>query len=195
VTSKDADAASRLAARAGRGDQSALAALIRLTQRDVWRYLAGQVGAGEADDLTQETYLRAIATLPRFEGRSSIRTWLLVIARRVVIDDIRRKMVRPRTVSGDGWQDLAETAQGRNRLGGSGTGPTDLVDIELLLADLSPERREALVLTQVLGLSYQEAAAICGCPIGTVRSRVARGREDLLAATRPNQVDGRAASS
>lgn len=193
--SKEADTASRLAVRAGRGDAAALAALIRLTQRDVWRFLAAQAGVGEADDLTQETYLRAIATLPRFEGRSSIRTWLLVIARRVVIDDIRRKMVRPRTVSGDGWQDLAETAQGRNRPVGSSSGPTDLVDVELLLADLSRERREALVLTQVLGLSYQEVAEICGCPIGTVRSRVTRGREDLLAASRPDRAAGRAASS
>ncbi|WP_084678560.1 sigma factor-like helix-turn-helix DNA-binding protein [Actinopolymorpha alba] len=47
---------------------------------------------------------------------------------------------------------------------------------------MDPERREALVLTQVLGLSYAEVAEICGCPIGTVRSRIARARDDLLRA-------------
>ena len=190
--SKEADAASRLAVRAGRGDRAALAELIRLTQRDVWRFLAAQAGAGAADDLTQETYLRALATLPRFEARSSVRTWLLVIARRVVIDDIRRKMVRPRTVTGDDWQELAERAA---RPAGPDAGANDLVEVELLLADLTPERREALVLTQVLGLTYSEAAEVCGCPIGTVRSRVARGREELLAASRTDRTGGWAASS
>lgn len=53
----------------------------------------------------------------------------------------------------------------------------------MLLDGLHPERREALVLTQVLGLSYQEAADVCGVPVGTVRSRIARAREDLLAAS------------
>jgi len=50
----------------------------------------------------------------------------------------------------------------------------------VMLAGLAPERREALLLTQVLGLSYAEAAEVAGCPIGTVRSRVARAREDLI---------------
>jgi RNA polymerase sigma-70 factor (ECF subfamily) len=50
-----------------------------------------------------------------------------------------------------------------------------------LLAGLEPERRAAFVLTQMIGCSYAEAAAICGCPVGTIRSRVARAREDLAA--------------
>ncbi len=54
----------------------------------------------------------------------------------------------------------------------------------MLLAGLPTERREALILTQVLGLSYDEAAHVLGCPIGTVRSRVARAREQLVAAAR-----------
>ncbi|MBB2947846.1 RNA polymerase sigma factor (sigma-70 family) [Actinoplanes lutulentus] len=51
-----------------------------------------------------------------------------------------------------------------------------------LLAGLSDERREAFVVTQVLGLSYAEAAEVCECPVGTIRSRVARAREDLVTA-------------
>ncbi|MER7080503.1 sigma factor-like helix-turn-helix DNA-binding protein, partial [Saccharopolyspora kobensis] len=56
----------------------------------------------------------------------------------------------------------------------------EVVELNVMLDGLDPERREALLLTQVLGLSYQETAEVCGCPIGTVRSRVARAREDLL---------------
>ena len=195
MTSKTADDASRLAVRAGRGDRAALAELIRATQHDVWRYLAAQAGADEAGDLTQETYLRALTTLHRFEGRSSIRTWLLVIARRVLIDDIRRRMARPRTVSGNDWPELAEQAQRRRAASSPVAGPTDLVEVDLLLAELAPDRREALVLTQVIGLGYQETAGVLGCPIGTVRSRVARGREDLVAMTRADRAGGWAASS
>jgi RNA polymerase sigma-70 factor (ECF subfamily) len=51
-----------------------------------------------------------------------------------------------------------------------------------LIADLPSDRREALILTQIVGLSYAEAAAVCGCPLGTIRSRVARARADLMAA-------------
>ncbi|HKN55689.1 MAG TPA: sigma factor-like helix-turn-helix DNA-binding protein, partial [Amycolatopsis sp.] len=64
----------------------------------------------------------------------------------------------------------------------------DMVELRLLLDGLDPERREVLVLTQVLGLSYAEAADVCGCPVGTVRSRVARAREDLLDADRERGV-------
>ena len=59
----------------------------------------------------------------------------------------------------------------------------NMVEIRILLDGLEPERREALVLTQVLGMSYAEAAEGAGCPIGTIRSRVARARDDLARAT------------
>ena len=79
------------------------------------------------------------------------------------------------------WQALADRA-GPDRDARSAPAEfTDLAELELLLAGLSVERREAIVLTQVLGFSYAEAALICRCPIGTIRSRVARAREDLVA--------------
>ena len=171
---RDHDEATGLALAAAAGDRSALSRVISLTQRDVWRYVAFHVNVGEADDLTQDTFLRAIGTLDNFEGRSSIRTWLLVIARRVVIDHRRRRSVRPRTVSGDNWQGLADAAAPQR------VAFTEMVELEVLLAGLTAERREAIVLTQVLGLSYQEAAEICRCPVGTIRSRVARARDDLV---------------
>ena len=86
----DSDRVTALALAAGRGDRGALEQFIRATEKDVWRTVAFLADPGSADDLTQETYLRALSALPRFAGRSSARTWLLSIARRVVVDQIRR---------------------------------------------------------------------------------------------------------
>lgn len=177
-TPAEDDETTRLALAAARGDRRSLEAFIRATQGDVWRLLAHLTEVSRADDLTQETYLRALGSIKRFEGRSSARTWLLSIARRVVVDQVRMAVARPRIAHGVDWVAAADGRAPRH------DGPAEIVEINLLLADLAPERREALVLTQVLGLSYAEAAAVSGCPVGTVRSRVARAREDLVAATR-----------
>ncbi|WP_254427659.1 sigma-70 family RNA polymerase sigma factor, partial [Mycolicibacterium conceptionense] len=100
TTERGEDHVTRLAFAAGRGDSAALEQFIRATQTDVWRTVAYLGDAGSADDLTQETFMRAITALPRFSGRSSARTWLLSIARRVVVDQIRHKQSRPRTQHG-----------------------------------------------------------------------------------------------
>ncbi|CRK57534.1 RNA polymerase sigma-54 factor RpoN [Alloactinosynnema sp. L-07] len=165
---------------AGSGDRRALERFVRATQRDVWRFLAHLTSVDLADDLTQETYLRALPSLSRFAARSSARTWLFSIARRVAVDNIRAAVSRPRTVGTDDWATSAENRHAELHDGAAGF--EDLVEMNLLLDDLPADRREALVLTQVLGLSYTEVAEICGCPIGTVRSRIARAREDLLRA-------------
>ncbi|RJQ89076.1 sigma-70 family RNA polymerase sigma factor [Amycolatopsis panacis] len=167
-----------LALAGGRGDRAALERWVRETQADVWRFLAHRTSPAEADDLTQETYLRAFGSLPRFAARSSSRTWLLSIARRVVVDRIRARSARPRESATADWQHAAEEQSARSRAAGF----EDLIELGLLLAGLDEDRREALVLTQFLGLSYAEAAEVCGCPVGTVRSRVSRAREDLLRA-------------
>lgn len=136
-----------------------------------------------ADDLAQETYLRAIASLPRFAARSSARAWLLSIARRVVADQVRSAMARPRTTPAGQWIEAADRPDPGTR------GFEGIVELAMLLAGLEHDRREALVLTQVLGLSYAEAAEVCDCPIGTVRSRIARARDDLQRACDPHQSD------
>lgn len=164
-----------LAAKAG--DRAAAASLIRATQPQVYRFLAHLVPAGEAEDLTQETYLRAMRALPRFAARSSARTWLYAIARRVAADHFRAAAARPRTVDLEGW-DGAEPAPGGAARFDEQLALRDLLD------RLIPERRLAFLATQVLGLSYEEAAQVCGCPVGTIRSRVARAREDLVVALR-----------
>ena len=83
------DPTTELALRARGGDAGAQAAFVRATQAEVWRFTAALVDPGAADDLTQETYLRAFKALPGFEARSSVRTWLLGIARRACADHLR----------------------------------------------------------------------------------------------------------
>lgn len=176
-----------LAARSG--DERAVEQFVRATQLDVRRYVTHLSGDPQAtDDLVQDTYVRALRSLPRFEGRSSARTWLLTIARRVVADRIRSHAVRPRLAATDDWQTAAERVQPRGV-----PGFDEGVALAELLAALTPERREAFVLTQLLGLPYAATAGVIGCPVGTVRSRVARARETLVGllteAERPESAD------
>ncbi|MGH3870417.1 MAG: sigma-70 family RNA polymerase sigma factor [Pseudonocardiaceae bacterium] len=178
-----------LALSAGAGDRAALVAFIRATQRDVYRFLIHLGGRDEAEDLTQETYLRALRSLPGFAGRSSARTWLLSIARRVAIDQVRRTMTRPRTTPVEDW-DTVVTASPAHRRSGFDEG----VVLRELVAGLEPDRRDAFVLTQILGLGYAAAAEVCECPTGTIRSRVARAREDLIRAMNAPGQPGRSAT-
>lgn len=177
------DQVTRLAKAAGRGDQDALTQFIKATERDVWRTIAYLADPASADDLTQETFLRAIGSLPRFSGRSTARTWLLSIARRVVVDQIRHNTSRPRPAHVVDLDDVLGGAGGGHRI-------ENMVEIRILLQGLDAERREALVLTRVLGMSYAEAADVCGCPIGTIRSRVARARDDLQRAVHTDDRTG-----
>jgi len=182
--------ATTLALAAGAGDRDALTAFIRITQRDVYRFLGHLCQRDEAEDLTQETYLRALRALPTFAGRSSARTWLLAIARRVAADQIRRSSARPRTTAVEDW-DAVVAANPAHRRSGFDEG----ILLRELVAGLDADRRDAFVLTQVLGLDYAAAAEVCGCPVGTIRSRVARAREDLIRAMNVPGLRGRRATS
>ncbi|WP_323809134.1 sigma-70 family RNA polymerase sigma factor [Kitasatospora acidiphila] len=167
-----------LALTAGQGRPEDVERFVRATHRDVWRFVAHLTDVESADDLTQETFLRALRGLPAFAGRSSARTWLLSIARRTVVDRYRSAAARPRCSSLADWEEAVELQ------------PCSAVVFEeqVVLADLltlvPTRQRDAFVLTQVVGLSYAEAAAVSGCPVGTVRSRVARARDQLVALLR-----------
>jgi RNA polymerase sigma-70 factor, ECF subfamily len=181
--SSDDEAVTDLALAAARGNARALEAFIKATQQDVWRFITYLSDAGNADDLTQETYLRAIGAIERFSGRSTARTWLLAIARRVVADHIRHAQARPRTAPGT---DPERVLNGDRHARGF----EDLVEVTTMIASLTTEQREALLLTQLLGLPYADAAAVCGCPVGTIRSRVARARDALLADAEHGNLTG-----
>ena len=173
------DAALRaLAAAAVEGDNVALAELVRRTQPAVWQVCAALGSAGETEDLVQETYLRAVKALGGYRGEAPLRMWLLAIARRTCADHVRRRMRRRRLMA----RLEAHTTSDHH--------PEPLVDDSLdgVLDGLDPDRREAFVLTQLVGLSYEEASVVVGCPIGTIRSRVARARADLAAAVAAARV-------
>jgi RNA polymerase sigma-70 factor, ECF subfamily len=154
------------------GDDIAVAELVRRTQPAVWRLCRALSDSADADDLTQDVYLRAVKSLATYRFEAPFMPWLLTIARRVCADHVRRNERRRRLVrrlTGEARDDLA---------------PVETSDVHALVDLLDPDRKLAFVLTQVVGLSYEEAAEICECPIGTIRSRVARARTDLLTTVR-----------
>jgi RNA polymerase sigma-70 factor, ECF subfamily len=161
--------------RTGQNDESFLSAkgfeaLVRTQYDQVWRLCALLVDAASADDLAQETFLRAYRTFATFRGESSVRTWVFAVARHACLDELRARG-RRRDVSS--WL-RSEVLEAHD--------PAADVVMAALLSGLEHDRRSAFVLTQVFGLSYAEAARVCQCPVGTIRSRVARARKDLIAA-------------
>jgi RNA polymerase sigma-70 factor (ECF subfamily) len=160
-----------LALAAQAGDRVALNAFVRAAQYDVWRLCAHLVGRADADDVAQETFVRALRALSSFRGESSARTWLLSIAHRTAVDHIRRAQ-RRRLLAG-----RLRTRTRNEPVVPDGAASTEL---DALLAAIAVERREAFVLTQLIGLSYDEAARVLDVPLGTIRSRVARARADLI---------------
>jgi RNA polymerase sigma-70 factor, ECF subfamily len=146
----------------------------------VWRFCAALAGTAAADDLAQETFLRATRALPQFRGQASQRTWILSIARRACMDELRGRYRRERR------DQLLEHAGPLHVADAS-----DEIATRQLLGQLEPDRRSAFALTQLFGLTYEEAATVCACPVGTIRSRVARAREDLIALMDQPQASGR----
>ncbi|GHF45980.1 RNA polymerase sigma-70 factor (ECF subfamily) [Amycolatopsis bartoniae] len=163
---------------AARGDAAAAGRFVAATQRQLHRLLSYLTNPAVAEDLTQETYLRAFAALHSYEGRCPARMWLLTIAKRVAADQLRANRRRPVPAQTDDWTSAAER--------GGATTPDHgrLVVLRRLIDQLDAERRDAFVLTQVVGLSYADAAEVCDCAVGTIRSRVFRAREELTAAVR-----------
>jgi RNA polymerase sigma-70 factor, ECF subfamily len=180
------DDLSRLALLARDGDESAFAALVRSSQHDVYRFCSQLTDRQRADDLVQEVFLRVWKKLGSWRAEAPVKVWLLGIARYVVADDIRRRSRRRRLLVIDPLESLgnfgAETARARKHAA-INDDPVEQVitdvTMQALVAMLDHDQATAFVVTQVLGLSYAEAADICEVPIGTIRSRVARARSVL----------------
>jgi RNA polymerase sigma-70 factor, ECF subfamily len=165
------DALTRLAIAAGNGDESALVRFVEGSYDQVWRLCARLVDVQGADDLAQDAFIHAVGSLPKFRGDASARTWLLAIARNTCMDELRARTRRRR-------RDASLVAGATVRRPHTDDGQE--IALADLLTCLDADRREAFVLTQLLGLSYEEAAEVCACPIGTIRSRVARARALLV---------------
>jgi RNA polymerase sigma-70 factor (ECF subfamily) len=172
------DDLTRLFLAARDGDRAALLHAVRASQADVWRLARHLVGPDEADDVTQDTFVRAWRALPRFRGDSSARTWLLSIARRACADAVR-KQVRHRRLA-------ARAARVRDP--GTTDDATGAHAVHALVDELPRDQQVAFVLTQIVGCSYLEAADACGVPVGTIRSRVARAREQLVETLRASET-------
>jgi RNA polymerase sigma factor (sigma-70 family) len=126
----------------------------------------------EANDLAQETLARAWQARRSFVPGTNLKAWLCTILRNQFYSDRRRAR---RQVSWD--QDKAERIPSGSN---AQEAASHLSDLARAINRLSTEHREALILVSVGGFSYDQASSICGCAIGTVKSRVARAREALL---------------
>jgi RNA polymerase sigma factor (sigma-70 family) len=137
-----------------------------------------------ADDLVQETLLKAWAAQERFEPGTSMRAWTFVILRNAYLTDMRRNRFRA---------DDDETVAERVLVAPAGQeGPLHLSDMHRALLTLPPERREALLLVGAGGFSYEEAAEICQCAVGTIKSRVGRARAALSSMIEDGTIPRRA---
>ena len=172
------------------GDREAFAALYRRRQRDVYRFaLHMTASAAAADDVTQDTFVAVIHDASGYvPGRSSVVSWLLGIARNYV----RRRVDRERR-----HLSLSEEATAAERDLVVETDPLAGLDrderldgLRRALGVLPTRYREAVVLCDLEELSYAEAARAMGCAIGTVRSRLHRGRAMLAARLRPGEARG-----
>lgn len=169
------------------GDEEAFATIYQRFEGMVYRLALRMAGdREEAADCTQEVFLRVHRHLRSFRGRSSLKTWIFRIAINCCRSRLKRR-ARKRRVFVAGAEDRIDSFEDRRRDPEVRALERDLARrLELLLAELKPHYREAVVLRDLHGLSYREIATVLRVRIGTVRSRIARGRErlrDLLETT------------
>jgi RNA polymerase sigma-70 factor (ECF subfamily) len=131
----------------------------------------------DAEDLVQETFLRAYRAFPRFRPGSNAKAWLLTILQNLRTDALRRSGRAP---------DLQELPEDGPPVPPAQEHGPQAADLERLLASLPEPFRTAVVLRDVHELSYDEIAAATSAPVGTVMSRIHRGRALLRAAVRGN---------
>src|SRR5437899_8176725 len=131
--------------------------------------LSGNVD--RADDLVQETLLRAIANINSFEPGTNMSAWLFTILRNLFRSEYRKR--RREVEDGDGR--YADSLKSHPEQ----PGRVEFEELRTALAKLPPDQREALILVGASGFSYEEAAAICDCAVGTIKSRVNRARTRL----------------
>ena len=184
VTVVDPDA--ELVGRAQDGDLAAFEQLVERHRDVVFRVAARVVGREEAQDVSQDAFLRAFHRLDRFRGEGTFKSWLLQIAHNAALTAIGRRrpdlLDEPEELEGEPTAvqrspvSLLESSERRSRLEGK---------IRLL----RPEHRAVLVLRDVEGLSYEEIGGITEMPLGSVKGRLHRAREELIDLLRRNTYD------
>jgi RNA polymerase sigma-70 factor (ECF subfamily) len=177
---------------AGRaGDRAALDALLRRHYprlRALCRRLTGD--APDAEDACQEALVALVRGLPRFDGRSSFATWAYRVTTNTCLDELRRRRRRPLLRGAEGEPDVSADGAVPSPAADVGDRVAARLDVDAALAQLTPEFRAAVVLRDLCQLSYDEIAEVLDVPVGTVRSRIARGRTALLPLVTGNPVAG-----
>ena len=128
--------------------------------------------AQHSDDLVQDTLVKALSNLDKFQIGTNLRAWLFTILRNSFYNGIRYRkyhQTAPLDEVDPGYLELRATQEKY----------IEFQDVLKGLGRLAPEQREAIVLIAAEGLSYEEAAAVCNCPVGTVKSRLSRARQRL----------------
>ena len=134
-----------------------------------------------ADDLVQEALLRALANLNSFEPGTNMSAWLFTILRNLFRSEYRKRRREVEDVDGSYAARLKVQPEQGSRL--------DFEDFRSALAKLPADQREALLLVGASGFSYEEAANICGCAVGTIKSRVNRARSRLASLLAVDDVE------
>jgi RNA polymerase sigma-70 factor (ECF subfamily) len=146
--------------------------------RGLARFLARD--RAEADDLVQEAVLRALRGLGQFQPGTSVRAWLFTILRNVFYEQARRRKRERAALERQAAPEAIAAHQPHE---------ADLADLARQLRQLPPTLREALVLVGAQELTYEEAAAICAVPVGTMKARVSRARRQLARLADPLHAD------
>lgn len=188
----DADAV--LVERAKRGDVGAFEMLVVKYQRRIERLISRMVRDVDlVQDIAQETFIRAYRALPQFRGESAFYTWLYRIAvnsaKKALMELKRDPLVSESAMVST--EDGEEPSRVENELS-DGSSPESLLaskeiaaTVNAAIEALSEDLRQAIVLREIEGLSYEEIADVMNCPIGTVRSRIFRAREAIATRLRP----------
>lgn len=191
----DSDADALLVDRVKQGDQRAFEMLVVKYQRRIERLIGRMVRDVDlVQDIAQETFIRAYRAIPQFRGESAFYTWLYRIAvntAKKALVDMKRDPVITEAAFATRDEDGEETSRSEHE-------PINHETPEALLATkeigeavnsaidaLSEDLRQAIMLREIEGLSYEEIASAMDCPIGTVRSRIFRARESIAERLRP----------
>lgn len=177
----------QLVDRARAGDRRAYEALVERHSAVVHRVAARIVGADEADDIAQDSFVRAYYRLEQYHGGGPFRSWLLQVTRSVALNSLRKR--RPEPVEGVGDLESEDAREIDRR-------PASLLEskerrerLELKFGALKDNHRTVLVLRDVEGFAYDEIAAITDTPIGSVKGRLHRARAELIDLLRKNTYD------
>lgn len=164
---------------AATGDLAAFEQIVRCYQQPVWRFLRRLLGdATAAEDVAQETFLRVFRRLPTYAFEAKFSSWIFQVARNAGVDELRARERQSRLAGA--VSPVAAT---------TGAAAVARAEIGAALASLPVDQREALLLVEVLGLRYAEAATVLGVPEGTVKSRVFAARVRLARWARAGEAE------